>query len=196
MFTSRAEHRILLRQDNADLRLTRLSAAIGLADEHRIEALNNKQNQIQQLTRRLSEFKLDPVQDNYRIESSGNAPIKERIPATTLLRRPQVNMNTLKGLSPKLNEIISAYPQEVLQQLEIDVKYEPYIEREHKLVEKIHSLEDHNIWPDLNYDLIKALSAEGREKLKKHKPRTIGQASRISGVSPSDISILSVYLGQ
>jgi tRNA uridine 5-carboxymethylaminomethyl modification enzyme len=95
-----------------------------------------------------------------------------------------------------LNEIINGYPEEVLQQLEIDVKYEPYIEREQKLVAKIHSLEDHTIWPDLNYDLIKALSAEGREKLKKHKPRTIGQASRISGVSPSDISILSVYLGQ
>jgi len=196
MFTSRAEHRILLRQDNADLRLTELSYDLGLASKERYQNLETKKSGIGQLREQLLVHKLDPNLDNASIQESGNSPIRERTSSLQMLKRPQVTMEVLAQMSSKLNELLTHYSEEVIEQVEIDTKYEPYIEREHKLVAKVTALENHTIWPDLNYDLIKALSAEGREKLKRHKPLTIGQASRISGVSPSDISILSVYLGQ
>jgi tRNA uridine 5-carboxymethylaminomethyl modification enzyme len=196
MFTSRAEYRILLRQDNADIRLTELGYNLGLANEERKEAVLAKKDAVQNLTRLLSKIRLDPDTVNSSLVTQGTSPITEKANATQLLRRPQIGIEQLKKLSPNLKELLENYSQEVLEQVEINTKYESYIEREHTLAEKLGNLEDFKIFPDFDYDRVKALSSEAREKLKKIKPQTIGQASRISGVSPSDVSVLTIYMGK
>ena len=196
MFTSRAEYRILLRQDNADLRLTRAGHQLGLASDARMERVLDKMSDIQQLTSDLEKFKIHPEEANEALFLFNSAPIREKIPVINLLRRPHIGVNELKSIHPELEAIIRKYDAEVTEQVEISVKYETYIEREQKVAEKIGSLENFRIGSDFDYTRIHALSAEGREKLIRIKPETLGQASRISGVSTSDISVLTIYLGR
>lgn len=196
MFTSRAEYRILLRQDNADLRLTQKGHSIGLATDDRMEKVIDKQRDIEILTKELGKIKVDPETINENLISLSTATIREKIAVINLLKRPELGMKELAQLHSSIRDLFGKYPQEVLEQAEINIKYESYIEREQKLAEKISSLENFRIHADFDYDKVQALSAEGREKLKKINPETIGQASRISGVSPSDISVLTIYLGR
>jgi tRNA uridine 5-carboxymethylaminomethyl modification enzyme len=196
MFTSRAEYRILLRQDNADLRLTELGHKIGLATDERLENVLDKKNEIRELNNQLNKFKVEPSIINTELTNLSTAPIKEKIQVVNLLKRPEIGVNELKQLDDQLKELLNRYSKEVQEQVEIEVKYDSYIEREEKLAEKIGNLDNYKIRTDFEYDRVKALSAEGREKLKRIKPETIGQASRISGVSPADISILTIYLGK
>jgi tRNA uridine 5-carboxymethylaminomethyl modification enzyme len=133
---------------------------------------------------------------NAELAELNTAQLTEKVPVENLLKRPHLGIAELKRLDPLLSERLSKYSDEVLQQVEINTKYESYIEREQKLAEKILSLDDYKIKPDFDYDRVKALSAEAREKLKKIKPETIGQLSRISGVSPADVSVLTVYMGK
>lgn len=196
MFTSRAEYRILLRQDNADLRLTEIGHRLGLADYTRLERALDKKNDISRLLTALHSFKLDPESVNRELAELDTATIREKISATQLIKRPHISIADLKNLSIDLAAIINSYSSDVIEQAEISIKYDSYIEREQKLAQKIESLEDFKILPDFDYDKVKALSAEGREKLKKHRPQTVGQVSRISGVSPADVSVLTVYLGK
>jgi tRNA uridine 5-carboxymethylaminomethyl modification enzyme len=196
MFTSRAEYRILLRQDNADLRLTEIGHKLGLASDTRLEKLLDKKNAIAQLQRELKELRATPETVNAELAELNTAQLTEKVPVENLLKRPHLGMAELKRLDPLLSERLNKYSDEVLQQVEINTKYESYIEREQKLAEKILSLDDYKIKPDFDYDRVKALSSEAREKLKKIKPETIGQLSRISGVSPADVSVLTVYMGK
>jgi tRNA uridine 5-carboxymethylaminomethyl modification enzyme len=196
MFTSRAEYRILLRQDNADIRLTEHGHKLGLATDERLEKMLDKKNATKDLMAELLKIKVEPEVINDGLLNLNTSTIKEKIAAVNLVRRPEIGMQELKHIDPSIAQILNKYSDEVLEQVEIGVKYETYIDREQKLAEKIGNLENYKIRSDFEYDRVKALSAEGREKLKRIKPETIGQASRISGVSPSDISILTVYLGK
>ena len=190
MFTSRAEHRILLRQDNADIRLTKLGYKIGLADKKRIEELQKKEKDIAYLEKEIKTEKLIPEKVNKFLCSVGSAKIKEKKTLRALTKRPNVSLNNLLGMV----ELKKDYKKEVVDQVEINLKYESYIKKETEVVEKIEKLEKSRIPASFNYSDVASLSAEGKEKLNKIKPRSIGQASRISGVSPSDVSILMVYL--
>ena len=190
MFTSRAEHRILLRQDNADIRLTRLGYKIGLADKKRIEELQKKEKDIASLEKEIKTEKLIPEKVNKFLCSVGSAKIKEKKTVRALTKRPNVSLNDLLGMA----ELKKDYKKEVIDQVEINLKYESYIKKETEVVEKIERLENSRIPTSFNYSDVASLSAEGKEKLNKIKPKSIGQASRISGVSPSDVSILMVYL--
>jgi tRNA uridine 5-carboxymethylaminomethyl modification enzyme len=196
MFTSRAEYRILLRQDNADLRLTELGHGIGLAKADRYEELLTKRKRIEEATALLKELRVEPTEVNDTLEEKGSSPVREKTAALTLLKRPELNFKDLQKCAPRVLEKLGSFTDEALEQVEIGVKYETYIEREQKLATKIGSLENYKLKSDFDYDRVMALSAEGREKLKRIKPETIGQASRISGVSPADISILTIYLGK
>ena len=196
MFTSRAEYRILLRQDNADLRLTELGHKIGLASDERMKKVLDKKADVAALIAELKTIKVEPELVNEDLSSFNTSAIREKIPVINLLRRPQIGMSELKTFNGAVNTVLSKYSNEVLEQAEIHIKYETYIDREQKLAEKIGSLENYKIKSDFDYDRVKALSSEAREKLKRIKPETIGQAARISGVSPSDISVLTVYLGK
>ncbi|MBS1558284.1 MAG: tRNA uridine-5-carboxymethylaminomethyl(34) synthesis enzyme MnmG [Bacteroidetes bacterium] len=194
MFTSRAEFRILLRQDNADLRLTEKSFGIGLATEDRMNAVLRKKEKMETLLNEIESIKILPseVNQNLLIDS----PISEKTSLLSLLKRTGISISSLKKINNTISATLEKYHTDVLEQSEISVKYQPYIEREKKLAEKMEGLENFKIRTDFDYDKVKALSAEGREKLKKIRPETIGQMSRISGVSPADVSILSVYLGR
>ncbi len=196
MFTSRAEYRILLRQDNADIRLTELGHNLGLASDERLEIVINKNNEIAQLSKHLKEMRVLPEVVNDELTQLSTSTISEKISVINLLRRPQIGINELKKIDPTVREKLNDYSEEVQQQVEINLKYESYIEREQKLAEKIEGLEDYKIKSDFDYDRVKALSSEAREKLKRIRPETIGQMSRISGVSPADVSVLTVYLGK
>lgn len=196
MFTSRAEYRILLRQDNADLRLTEIGHKLGLATTERFEEFVAKKNRIEEVLNILKKDKIEPGLINEQLEKIGSAEIKEKMPIGFLLKRPEIGMKELLGLHASLNEKLNNYKTEELEQAEILIKYESYIDREQKLAERIGSLEDYQIKNDFDYDRVKALSSEAREKLKRIKPGTLGQATRISGVSPADISVLTIYLGK
>jgi tRNA uridine 5-carboxymethylaminomethyl modification enzyme len=196
MFTSRAEYRILLRQDNADIRLTEYGHKLALATDERMNNLVDKKSDINSLIKELNKIRVEPSIVNEGLSNLNTATITEKIPVINLLRRPHVGMNELKALDPSLKSLIEKYSNDVTEQAEIHVKYEAYIDREQKLAEKIGSLENYKIIGSFDYDRVKALSSEAREKLKRIKPETIGQASRISGVSPSDISVLTIYLGK
>jgi tRNA uridine 5-carboxymethylaminomethyl modification enzyme len=196
MFTSRAEYRILLRQDNADLRLTEIGHKVGLASDERYQAVLNKKSAIKKLMQELGTMRLEPSNANEILAGLDSSPVSEKTPAVNLLRRPDVGINDLKKMSASVEAALTNFSPEILEQAEINIKYDSYIEREQKLAEKIGSLEDYKIFPDFDYDKVKALSLEAREKLKKIRPSTIGQMSRISGVSPADVSVLTVYLGK
>jgi tRNA uridine 5-carboxymethylaminomethyl modification enzyme len=196
MFTSRAEYRILLRQDNADLRLTEIGHRIGLASDDRMQKVLDKKADVERLLSDLKKTKVDPEGINIALENLSTSTIKEKIPVINLLRRPQIGIKELVQIDTGVSALIAKYDKEIQEQAEIHVKYEAYIEREKKLADKIGSLDEYKIRADFDYDRVKALSSESREKLKKIKPETIGQASRISGVSPSDISVLTIYMGK
>lgn len=196
MFTSRAEYRVLLRQDNADIRLTELGHKLGLATDERLDRVLDKKNGVNHLISFLEKVKVDPIHVNDELTQMNTAVIREKIAIASLLKRPEISIREIKSLNRDLAQTINQFSEEIQQQAEIEIKYQTYIERERKLAEKIGSLENYKIKSDFDYDRVKALSAEAREKLKKIKPETIGQASRISGVSPADISILTVYMGK
>ena len=196
MFTSRAEYRILLRQDNADLRLTEKGHSIGLASQNRLDALNEKQKGLKDILHQLSSTKIGPEEINEGLARINSSPIREKNSITNLLKRPELGVKEVQELHPSLASLINKFSKEVAEQAEILVKYEPYIDREQKMAEKIESLDAFAIHSDFDYDRVKALSSEAREKLKKIKPGTIGQMSRISGVTPADVSVMTVYLGK
>lgn len=196
MFTSRAEYRTLLRQDNADLRLTEKGYEIGLASDERVETVRKKKRETEEIIGKLNATKLAPDEINPTLEAIGTAPIREKISIAQLLRRPQISIDQLLEASPVVTELLAEYGTDSIQQAEINLKYDSYIEKEMLLVEKMNKLENLAIIDNFNYDVVTSLSFEGREKLKRTRPSTIGQASRISGVSPSDISVLMLYIGR
>jgi tRNA uridine 5-carboxymethylaminomethyl modification enzyme len=196
MFTSRAEYRILLRQDNADLRLTEAGHKLGLASDERMKNLLDKKSDIASLLSELRKMKVEPEAVNDDLTALNTATIREKIPVMNLLRRPHIGVDQIKTIDRTAKDLFDKYSREVQEQVEIFLKYETYIDREEKLAKKIEGLENYRIRSDFDYDRVKALSSEAREKLKKIRPETIGQASRISGVSPSDISVLTIYLGK
>ncbi|MEN2280723.1 tRNA uridine-5-carboxymethylaminomethyl(34) synthesis enzyme MnmG [Algoriphagus sp. SE2] len=196
MFTSRAEFRLLLRQDNADLRLTKLGFDINLASQERLDKTLSKKKETARLINYLKQKKLSPEQINKGLEQLGTAEIKEKVSAEKLLKRPQIGLNQIMILDPEFDTYLSHFPQEVREQAEVQVKYDSYIEKEQQMVEKLSNMENYKIPLKFDYLNISALSNEGKQKLNKIKPETLGQASRISGVSPADLSILTVYLGR
>ena len=196
MFTSRAEYRILLRQDNADLRLTELGHKIGLASDERLEKVLDKKNDLQRLMTDLKTLKVEPEIINDGLSALATATIQEKVSVAQILKRPELNIENVKNIDTAVAAKLNLYSIEVQQQAEILVKYDSYIDREQKLAEKIESLEDYKIQADFDYDRVKALSSEAREKLKKIRPETIGQVTRISGVSPADVSVLTIYMGK
>jgi tRNA uridine 5-carboxymethylaminomethyl modification enzyme len=196
MFTSRAEFRLSLRQDNADLRLTALGHALGLASEERFEKMVSKKTETAKLVNDLKQKKFNPDAINAGLELLETATITEKISAEKLLKRPQLGIKELATLSKDLAEYLTKYTNEVIEQAEIQIKYESYLEKEQLMVEKLANMEDFKIPATFDYIGITALSNEGRQKLHKIRPETLGQASRISGVSPADLSIVTVYLGR
>lgn len=196
MFTSRAEFRLSLRQDNADLRLTALGHALGLASEERFEKMNHKKSETSKLINDLKQKKFSPDAINAGLERLETATITEKISAEKLLKRPQLGIKELATLSEELAAYLEKYSTQVIEQAEIQIKYESYLEKEQLMVEKLANMEDFKIASTFDYLGITALSNEGRQKLHKIRPETLGQASRISGVSPADLSILTVYLGR
>ena len=196
MFTSRAEFRLLLRQDNADLRLTPYGYDLGLANEKEYKQTQLKAEKTEELTKRLEKIRLSPNQINEGLEQLNTAVIKEKITVEKLIKRPNIGLNDIINISEDLKEDLKEYTSPVKEQTEILIKYKSYIDKERQMVEKINNLEDLKIPATIAYEEIKALSAEGRQKLGKIKPQTLGQASRISGVSPADMSILTIYLGR
>ena len=195
MFTSRAEYRTLLRQDNADLRLTEKGYALGLAAQERYNAMIEKRNGTAQLTETIRAAKVKPEDVNGWLESKNSSPVREKSSLYTLLKRPEIGLEDARELFAMLPEIPKA-GEEIIEQTLIEIKYEDYLNREKQNAEKLNRWENLSIQPTFDYDRLKALSFEGKEKLKRLRPATIGQASRISGVSPSDVSILLVYMGR
>lgn len=196
MFTSRAEHRILLRQDNADIRLTPKGCALGLASEDRLQQVNRKITETKEIIAYLNNKSVEPGEINGLLTSLESAPITERAKAGNLIKRPNVDIAQLASALPALQHYFSKYLPTSVEQASIAVKYESYIQKENQLAGKIEELENYIIKERLDYKNMPALSKEAREKLLKINPETIGQASRISGVSPADISVLMVYLGK
>lgn len=196
MFTSRAEFRLLLRQDNADLRLTDMGYKIGLADEERYQKMLEKKSETAKLINDLKQKRFAPEEINAGLSEIETATITEKISAEKLLKRPQVGMEELKKIHPDLKSYLDKYTKEVLEQAEVQIKYDSYLDKEKQMVEKLSNMENFRIPPKFDYLAITALSNEARQKLNKIRPETMGQASRISGVSPADLSILTVYLGR
>lgn len=196
MFTSRAEYRILLRQDNADLRLTPIGHKIGLATEERYQDMLVKKEQSEKLVEQIKNTKIKPEAANPILEENGSAAIREKVVLYNLLKRPNIEINLFSDKLPEIATLIEPYTQEEIEQAIIEVKYRDYIEKEELMAQKMTQLENMVLNPDFDYKKIQALSIEAREKLSKLKPATLGQASRISGVNPSDISILMIYMGR
>jgi tRNA uridine 5-carboxymethylaminomethyl modification enzyme len=195
MFTSRAEFRTLLRQDNADERLTEKGFELGLATQERLDTFLTKKQQVAELTQYISQTKVKPAEINDWLVEQGTAALKEGAPIVNLLKRSDLSFAQL--LNHEIGQEIRAkYSQEVIEQVEIVVKYESYIEKERLMVGKMKSMEDLAIPAQFDYDKIKTLSTESRIKLKSIRPQTIGQASRISGVSAADVSILLLFMGR
>lgn len=199
MFTSRAEHRILLRQDDADMRLTEKSHKLGLASNERMDLFSKKRDQINDLLDFCTNYSIKAKLINDALELLGTAPLKQGVRLTDLLLRPQLNFESLRkhitALDTKLQSITDR-AEEVIEATEIHIKYQGYIERERGIAEKISRLETIQIAGKFNYDEIQSLTIEARQKLKRINPQTIAQASRIPGISPSDINTLLILLGR
>ncbi len=196
MFTSRAEYRLLLRQDNADVRLTPLSNALGLASEERLKRVSAKIEGYSKIIDHFKNTSGEPAVLNPFLESIGSAPLSQKTRLFNILSRPNISAKQMAVYDSSLSSALSDYDAETIEQAEILMKYEGYIEREKENADKQKRLEDYVINPNFNYDDIKSLGAEAIEKFKKFKPHTIGQASRISGINPADISVLLVHLGR
>jgi tRNA uridine 5-carboxymethylaminomethyl modification enzyme len=196
MFTSRAEYRTLLRQDNADLRLTELSYRLGLASQERMEAVLKKKNAVNEIKTILSEMAIEPSEINSHFSAIDSALITEKQKVEKVLLRPNIKLKDLISHIPKLQTLLSKYDSEVIEQVEIQIKYQIYIDKEQELVFKMRQLEDLEIPEQFDFQRIISLGAEAREKLNKIRPRTLGQASRISGINPTDVQILMVYMGR
>lgn len=195
MFTSRAEYRLLLRQDNADERLTPKGYEIGLANPERLKLLENKLAQLNQAVTSIQQKSVKPEEINPIIEKKGGHPIKQTMKLSHLITRPELSFSDIKDVQI-LSGIKESFDAEILQKAEIELKYEGYIKKERETVAKMKKVELLKLPEDFNYDAIPSLSSEGRQKLKDVKPANIGQASRISGVSPADINILMIYLNK
>jgi len=196
MFTSRAEYRTLLRQDNADLRLTEISHNIGLASQERMDLVNKKRTAVNKLKHLLSTISIEPEQINNYFTSINSTLLTEKQKATKILLRPNVDIISLIDVVPQLKEKVKNFTTDQLDQAEIQIKYERYIEKEKDIAARLFAMEELLIPESFNYDKVNALSTEALQKFKKIKPRTLGQASRISGVNPSDVQILMVYMGR
>jgi tRNA uridine 5-carboxymethylaminomethyl modification enzyme len=199
MFTSRAEYRILLRQDNADIRLTELGYRLGLVSEERYDFLKEKITYRDEIISFLKQYSVAPEQINDLLQKKGTSPLKQKRKLVDILLRPQVNVYDLYDTIPELQNIVKDIPDrrnEILEASEILIKYSGYIDREKHIANKLNRLEHIKIPQNFNFREIQSLSIEARQKLENINPETIGQASRISGVSPSDISVLLIYLGR
>lgn len=196
MFTSRAEYRTLLRQDNADLRLTNIGYTIGLADEVRYQKVVQKENAVKEMLESFSQISISPSEINPFLESIESSPISQKQKAIQILLRPGVTVNMLSNANEEILNLTHSFSEEEKEQMEIQAKYSGYIKKEDELASKMMRLDDIQLPESFNYEKLVSLSAEGKEKLSRIKPRSLGQASRISGVSPSDISILMVFMGR
>ncbi|MFK7908787.1 MAG: FAD-dependent oxidoreductase, partial [Chitinophagales bacterium] len=195
MFTSRAEYRILLRQDNADLRLTSIGHEIGLASTERYEKMLLKKKGVEEIKHFLKKLSVSPEEVDGLLAEKGTTPLRQKSKVFNLLLRPQIKVADLCVI-PRIAEFMADYSQDSIEQVEIGAKYDRYIEKEQEMAEKMNRLEYIKLNPSFEYDSLKGLSSEAREKLGNIKPTTLGQASRISGVSPSDVSVLMVHLGR
>ncbi len=196
MFTSRAEFRTLLRQDNADLRLTELSYRLGLASQERMGKVIEKRESVQKIKDVLKDLSVEPEEINSYFERIGSSMITEKQKVQKILLRPDVELNDLVSELPKLATLLQDISKDSLEQASIQVKYDVYIEKEKELVKRMGQLEELEIPETFDYKRIAALGNEAREKLSRIKPRTLGQASRISGINPSDVQILMVFMGR
>ena len=199
MFTSRAEYRILLRQDNADTRLTPIGYKLGLATQERYNRLIEKENRVAKLVKYLKETNVNPEDINGLLVEKETPEITNKTRFAHVLTRPQIGIidmiNHVDELKSKL-DLTDVLTKEVAEEAEILIKYEGYIEKEREVADKLKRLEDVKLSPDFDYNSLHSLTIEARQKLTRHKPQTLGQASRISGVSPADISVLAVFLGR
>jgi tRNA uridine 5-carboxymethylaminomethyl modification enzyme len=196
MFTSRAEFRTLLRQDNADLRLTEMSYRMGLASQERMDKVLQKRKDVESIKEVLKATALEPTEVNNYFQSINSASISEKQRLDKIILRPNVGLTDLIQHIPKLKEALTTYSEESIEQAEIQTKYQVYIDKEKELVDRMRQLEDLEIPERFDYQRIVALGAEAREKLIRVKPKTLGQASRISGINPADVQILMVYMGR
>jgi tRNA uridine 5-carboxymethylaminomethyl modification enzyme len=196
MFTSRAEYRILLRQDNADSRLTRIGHRVGLASEQRVKTLDIKEERVMKVLSMMQEISCDPLEYNAFLAHEGSSPLSQKVKFASLLSRPELTLQACFHGLPSLNEHLGQFTANVLEEAEIQLKYAGYILKEREFAKKLGALEKVRIQPGFSYESIKGLSSEAREKLTRMKPGNLGQASRISGVSPADVSVLMVYLGR
>jgi tRNA uridine 5-carboxymethylaminomethyl modification enzyme len=196
MFTSRAEFRTLLRQDNADLRLTEKSYRLGLASQERMEKVKVKAENIRKIKDILASLNLEPEETKGFFERAQSSALATRQKASQVLLRPMIGLKEMLDNIPKIKEALNGFAKEELEESEIQIKYETYIEKEKELVIKMNQLEDLIIPDNFNYEKLVSLSNEARQKFIKIKPKTLGQASRISGVNPSDVQILMVYMGR
>ncbi len=196
MFTSRAEYRILLRQDNADLRLTPLGHAIGLASDEAMQGVKLKTEQTDEMKRFLRKEGIKPEEANETLAKNNSSPITQQVKLESLLTRPQLGMEHLIEISESLRNYLKEFDSEVVEQAEIQIKYDGYISREQEVANKLNRLDNVVIPDDMDFSKLSSLSAEAVEKLTNIQPSNIGQASRISGVSPSDINVLLIYLGR
>ncbi len=197
MFTSRAEYRILLRQDNADLRLTPIAHRLGMRGaDVRMDRVRAKEQAATEIENFFRNASVSPDEVNGYLSAVDSAPVSQKLKLYNILLRPQVNIQGLSEALPELRRFLEPYEQEFVTLAEIGIKYEGYIRKEQEMVEKMSRLEEVHLYEDFNYQSLAALSAEARDKLSRQKPRTIGQASRISGVSPADVSVLLVHLGR
>ncbi|GAA5219892.1 tRNA uridine-5-carboxymethylaminomethyl(34) synthesis enzyme MnmG [Membranihabitans marinus] len=197
MFTSRAEFRILLRQDNADIRLSQKVADLGMKNmDHRIEMVNEKSEAIKGIESFANQFSVEPGLINPYLETIGSTPLRQKIKLSTLILRPNVSFEAIKTYLPPLNEFLQQFDGEKISSAEIEMKYSGYIGKEKEQADKLKRLEKVVLGPTMDYGRITSLSSEAREKLNQIKPMNIGQASRISGVSPADVSVLLVHMGR
>lgn len=196
MFTSRAEYRIMLRQDNADVRLTKLGNEIGLASDERLKIVEAKMAEANKIIDFFKKTSITPNEANPMLSTLNTAEIPQNYKLIQLLSRPQIDLETMNNSLPIVNNFMKGFDQEAMIQAEILMKYEGYLEKEQLMVEKMNKLENVSIASDFDFKAVHNLSSEAKEKLTKQKPITLGQAARISGISPSDISVLMVHLGR
>jgi len=196
MFTSRAEYRTLLRQDNADLRLTEKGFRIGLATQERMDKVIEKKKEIKEIITILQQSKLEPSEINGFLLVNESSPVSEKTKASQILLRPGIGLQNLIESIPAIKKQLADFTKASIEQAEIQIKYEVYLQKEEELISKMSALEDRVIPDSFNYENIASLSNEARQKFKKIRPQTLGQASRISGVNPSDVQILMVYMGR